>query len=144
VGLAEVKPANPIFDQTVMKPIQIDVFYPIPEGWAMCNACELMMAQANIAGAPETRASEELPQGLKDELQSLSNTIYELAEKFQNQVVIKVWDPRSLQGLLKSILYGVHRYPTFIVNGRGKFSGFDAVKLAQQVQSALESQISAL
>jgi hypothetical protein len=127
-----------------MKPIQIDVFYPIPEGWAMCNSCELMISQANLAEAPEARGLEEFPAELREEFQRLSATIYTLADKFPDQVIIKVWDPRSLQGLLKSIRHGVHRYPTFIVNGQVKLSGLDIDKLEQQVQSALASRISAL
>jgi hypothetical protein len=127
-----------------MKPIQIDVFYPLPESWAMCNSCELMISGANLAEAPEARGLDEYPPEIREEFQRLSATIYALADKFSDQVIIKVWDPRSFQGLLKSIRHGVHRYPTFIVNGQVKLSGFDIAKLVQQVQSALASRISAL
>ena len=126
------------------KPLQIDVYYPIPESWGMCNPCELMLAQANIGQAPQGRGLDEYPPELKEEFQRLSATIYALADKFQGQVQIKVWDPRSLQGLWKSIRHVVRRYPTFIIGGRIKLAGWDTAKLEQQVQSALESGISAL
>jgi hypothetical protein len=128
----------------VNEPIQIDVFYPLPEGWAMCNACELMLSQASLAQTPEGRSLDEYPHEVRDEFQRLSTTIYLLADKFQDQVLIKVWDPRSLQGLWKSIRHGVHRYPTFIVNGQVKFTGCDPSKLERQIQAILESRISAL
>jgi len=127
-----------------MKPIQIDVFYPLPEGWAMCNACELLLSQANLGQTPGQRGLDEYPPDLREELQRLSNTIYTLAEKYQDQVQIKVWDPRSLQGMLKSIRYGARRYPTFIINGQVKLTDWDSSKLDQQVQNALESRNSAL
>jgi hypothetical protein len=127
-----------------MKPLQIDVYYPIPEGWGMCNACEVMLSQASLGQAPEERALEEYPPELVEEFKRLSITIYTLADHFQGQVQIKVWDPRSLQGLWKSIRHGVHRYPTFIIGGKAKLTGWDDSKLSQQVQSTLESMISAL
>lgn len=127
-----------------MKPLQIDVFYPIPEGWGMCNPCELMMSQASIVQSPEARGLEEYPPELIEEFKGLSAVIYTLADRFQGQVTIKVWDPRSLQGLWKCIRYGVRRYPTFLLGGRVKLVGLDTVKLEQGVQSALESGISAI
>ena len=127
-----------------MKPVQIDVYYPIPEGWGMCNPCELMMSQANFGQAPEARGLDEYPPALLEEFQHLSNTIYSLADKYQSQVQIKVWDPRSLQGLMKSIRHGVRHYPTFIIAGKAKFTGWDVEKINRLVQSAIESAISAL
>ncbi len=128
----------------MIKPIQIDVFYPIPEGWGMCNPCELMMAQANVSQAPQERGLDEYPAELIEEFQRFSNTIYALAERYHDQVLIKVWDPRSLQGMMKSIRHAVRRYPTFIINGQAKLIGWDTAKLDQQVQSALESRISGI
>ncbi len=135
---------NPILDCPMIKPIQIDVFYPIPEGWGMCNPCELMMAQANVSQAPQERGLDEYPAELIEEFQRFSNTIYALAERYHDQVLIKVWDPRSLQGMMKSIRHAVRRYPTFIINGQAKLIGWDTAKLDQQVQSALESRISGI
>jgi hypothetical protein len=127
-----------------MKPLQIEVYYPIPEGWGMCNPCELMMSQANMGQPPETRGLEEYPPELVEEFKQLSTTIYTLADRFHDQVQIKIWDPRSFQGLWKCIRHGVRRYPTFIIGGRTKLTGFDMDQLEQGVQSALESGVSAI
>jgi hypothetical protein len=127
-----------------MKPVQIDVFYPVPEGWGMCNPCEMMMTQANLGRAPQERGLDEYPPEWKEEFQRLSTTIFTLADHYQGQVQIRIWDPRSLQGMLKSIRHGVRRYPTFIVNGQNKSTGWDTDKLEQYIQSALEVSNSAL
>jgi hypothetical protein len=118
-----------------MTPIQIDVFYPVPEGWGMCTTCEMMMAQAELGQAPQERGLEEYPPEWKEEFQRLTNTIFALADHYQDQVQIRVWDPRSLQGMLKSIRYGVRRYPTFIVDGNTKVTGWDIDKLEQHIQA---------
>lgn len=125
-------------------PIQVDVFYPIPESWGLCNSCELMLSQAGASQPLDARGLEEYPPELIEEFRRLSAAIYALAEHYQDQVRIKVWDPRSLQGLWKSIRYSVHSYPTFVINGKARLSGWDTVKVDQLVQSALESQGSAL
>jgi hypothetical protein len=46
--------------------------------------------------------------------------------------------------MLKSIRYGIRRYPTFIINHHNKLTGWDAGKLKQQIEAALESNNSAL
>lgn len=110
----------------------------------MCNACELILSQASLGQAPEERGLEEYPPELVDEFTRLSTAIYALADRFHGQVQIRVWDPRSLQGLWKAIRHGVHRYPTFIIGKQYKLTGWDESELLRQIQSALESEISAL
>lgn len=127
-----------------MKTIQIDVFYPLPEGWAMCNTCELMMAQADLGQGSESRVLIELPPELIAEVQRLSAAIFSISERYPEQVQIKVWDPRSLQGMIKSIRHAVHRYPTFVMDGKIKLSGWEEEKLDEIIQSILEHGISAL
>jgi hypothetical protein len=127
-----------------MKPVQIDVFYPIPEGWGMCTTCEMMMAQANLGQAPHERGLDLYPREWNYVFQRLSTIIFTLADHFQEQVQIRIWDPRSLQGMLRSIRHGVRRYPTFIINGRNKIMGWDKDQLEQQLQAAVESGNSAL
>ena len=110
----------------------------------MCTTCEMMMAQANLGQAPQERGLDEYPPEWKEEFRRLSTTIFTLADHFQEQVQIRVWDPRSLQGLLRSIRHGVRRYPAFIINGHDKILGWDTNQLEQHIQSAVESRNSAL
>ena len=130
--------------QAIMKPVLIDIFFPIPEGWGMCSSCELMMSQANLGGAPQERGLEEYPPDWQEDLDRLSTTIFTLSERYPHEVQIRIWDPRSLQGFMKSIRYGVRRYPTFIVNRMKKFAGWDTSQLEQYLQSSVESTNSAL
>jgi len=110
----------------------------------MCTTCEMMMAQANLGEAPQERGLDEYPPEWKEEFQRLSTTIFNLADRYQGQVQIRIWDPRSLQGMFKSIRYGIRRYPTFIVNGHNKLTGWDTAKLEQKIQAAMEISNSAL
>ena len=60
----------------------------------------------------------------------------DLSARYGDRVLIRIWDPRSMQGLWKSIRYGVRRYPTFIVAGR-KIGGWDRTQLEQTLAKAL-------
>jgi len=110
----------------------------------MCNTCEMMMAQADLGQAPPERGLDEYPPEWQEEFRRLSSLIFTLAERYQNKVRIRIWDPRSLQGMLKSIRYGVRRYPTFIVNRHHKLTGWDTNSLEQHIQTAVEIGISEL
>jgi hypothetical protein len=127
-----------------MKPVQIDVFYPVPEGWGICTACEVMMSQANLGQAPPERGLDEYPPEWQEELKRLSTTIYDLADRYQDEIRIRIWDPRSLQGLWRSIRHGVRRYPTFLIDGRSKMTGWDTAQLVQQIRAAVEFNKTAL
>ena len=94
------------------------------------------MAHANLDQAPYARGLEEYPLDWQEDFQRLSDTIMVLANRYQSGILIRIWDPRSLQGLWKSIRYGVRRYPAFIVEGRAKVVGWDVAQLDQQIQAA--------
>lgn len=119
----------------MMNSAQIDVIYPVPESWGICLSCEMVMAHADLGQAPHTRGLEEYPPEWQDEFHRLSSMLISLADRYQTSILIRLWDPRSLQGLLKSIRFGVRRYPTFIVNQRIKITGWDQNQLEQQLQA---------
>lgn len=104
----------------------------------MCTTCEMMMAQVNLGQAPQERGLDEYPREYQEEFKRLSSTIFSLADRYQDRLLIRIWDPRSLQGMFKSIRHGIRRYPTFIVNGHGKVTGWDPGHLEQQIQAAME------
>lgn len=121
-----------------MKPVQVDVIYPLPEGWGMCLSCEMVLARANLDQGPYERGLDEYPPEWQAEYHQLSALIISLADHYQGGILIRIWDPRSFQGLLKSIRYGVRRYPTFIVGGRVKLAGWDQQELERVIETAMQ------
>lgn len=119
-----------------MKAVQVDVIAPIPEGWGLCSSCEVFLAQANLDRPPPERGLDELPPEWQADFHRLSALIFDLADRYRGRVLIRVYDPRSLQGLLKAIRHGARRYPTFIVAGRTKVVGWDEEALERAVRYA--------
>jgi len=119
-----------------MKTVYVDVISPLPEGWGICLSCEMLMARANLDQAPYERGLDEYPPEWQEEFQRLSDVIMDLSARYQDSILIQIWDPRSLQGLMKSVRYWVRRYPTFIIEGREKVSGWDIEQLDQSIAAA--------
>jgi hypothetical protein len=113
----------------------IEVIALLPEGWGICTSCEMLMARASLDKAPHERALDEFPTEWQEDFRRLSELILDLAARYGDSILIRIWDPRSLQGLFKSIRYGVRRYPTFVVVGR-KVTGWDTARLEQLMQTA--------
>jgi len=120
----------------MMSTVHVDVISPLPEGWGICLSCEMLMAHANLDQAPHERGLDEYPPEWQEEFQRLSDVVMNLSDRYQDSILIQIWDPRSLQGLMKSIRYWVRRYPTFIVEGQDKVTGWDVEQLEQYIMNA--------
>ena len=121
-----------------MQPVPIEVIAPLPEGWGICLSCEMLMARANLDKAPAERGLAEYPPEWQEDFHRLSDLVLDLAARHGNSILIRIWDPRSLQGMIRSIRYGVRRYPTFVVAGH-KMSGWDTTGLERTLAKALRS-----
>ncbi len=118
-------------------PLNIDVLMPLPEGWGICLSCEMLMARAQMAKAPYERGLEEYPPDWLEDLQRFSALIGRLSYRFADDVMIRIYDPRSLQGLWKAIRHRVHRYPAFIIGNKNTISGWDEDVLEQSIDRTL-------
>ena len=119
-----------------MPPVSVDVIAVLPEGWGLCNSCELLMARANLDQAPPDRGLDEYPSEWQADFRRLSALIYDLSDRYGDRVLIRIFDPRSWQGLLKALRHGVRRYPTFVVGGRTKVVGLDEQALEGALAAA--------
>ena len=119
-----------------MSTVHVDVISPLPEGWGICLSCEMLMARANLDQAPHERGLDEYPPEWQEEFQRLSDVVLELSTRYRESILIRIWDPRSLQGLMKSIRYWVRHYPTFIVEGQEKVTGWNVEQLEQHIVTA--------
>ncbi|MCX6026601.1 MAG: hypothetical protein NTY23_10155 [Chloroflexi bacterium] len=119
-----------------MPVVRVDVISPWPEAWGLCPACEMVMAQADMNLAPRERSLEDLPAAWHEEAERLAALLRDLAQRYGERIAIRLWDPRSLQGMWKSIRHGVRRYPTFIVDGGRRIAGWNVAALEQALRGA--------
>jgi len=69
-----------------------------------------------------------MPPDMMEEYRKLSDWVREAVERYGGRVVFKVIDAASMEGLLKSVRYGVHSYPAIVINGKEKQTGADFEK----------------
>jgi len=118
-----------------VKPVRLEVIAPLLEGLGTCAACELVMGEASMGQSPAERTTDEYPQEWREDAQRLTDWVHDLATRYSDQVVIKVIDPRSPEGLVKSVRYRIRRYPTWVVNGSTRVVGWDRQALEAALQS---------
>jgi hypothetical protein len=117
-----------------MKPARLEVIAPTLQGMGICTTCELIFTEAGVGEHPAERALEEYPQEWQDDYRRLTDWVYEFAERYGDQIFIKVIDPQSPEGLLKSLRYRVRRYPTWMVDGKVRAVGWDRPALEAALQ----------
>ena len=109
----------------------------------MCLSCEMLLARANLDQAPAERGREEYPAQWQEDFRRLSEFVLNLATRYGDSILIQIFDPRSVQGLIKSIRYGARSYPTFIVASQEKIVGWDVNCLQQTLETlgAVEQKV---
>src|SRR5512142_1615913 len=106
----------------------------MPEGWGLCQACELVMARADLDQAPPSRGLEGLPPDWRADFERLSALIFDLTDRYAGSILIRIYDPRSVAGLVKALRYRARRYPTFVVAGQAKITGWNVDALERAVE----------
>ncbi len=119
-----------------MTPIRLEVIAPTFQGLGMCNVCELVLAEAGVGEPPTERGLDDYPQEWQDNVRRLTDWVYDLSNSYGDGILIKVIDPQTPEGLLKSVRYRVRRYPTWIVNSRTRVVGWDRQALDAALQQA--------
>lgn len=120
-----------------MKPVFVDVFHPIPEEWRLCLSCEVLLDQANLGKVPYDRAQEALPPDWAGDFQKLVDLIFQLADRFGEHIRLRLWDPRSIPGLVKCLRYWIRQYPSFVIDGRIVIPGWDSERLDNVITSLI-------
>jgi len=119
----------------VVKALCLEVIAPTLQGMGLCAPCDLMFSQADVDGPSTETGLEEYPQDWQANHHRLTDWVYELADRHGPQLRIKVIDPQSPAGLLKSVRHRVRRYPTWLINGK-KIVGWDRPALEAAIDAA--------
>ena len=83
---------------------------------------------------------EEYPDDLKEDFERLSAWLFELAHRHGDNLRIKVIDPQSLEGFVKSVRHWVGGYPAFIVAGHKEYVGWDKDALDRVLQARISGE----
>jgi hypothetical protein len=120
-----------------MPALRLDILALTPVLYRQCSACETIYNQAGMRDATQHQLLQEYPPEVLDDHARLSAWIRALWEAYGDRLDVRLVDPQSLAGIWKSLVHGVRRYPTFILAGREKYTGWDQDALHQMIQRRL-------
>jgi hypothetical protein len=107
------------------QPLQIEVVAHVLGSMKHCSHCQVFIDGIGVGGQVKQADLDAYPQDFMEEWQRLSGWILGLAERYAGQLVIKITDAQSPQGLWQALRHRVRKYPTFIVAGE-KYQGWEA------------------
>ncbi len=123
------------------KPLLVEIIAYAPTAFYHCMHCEIAwreMGKSNTVQQEQIESS--LPEDLKQEYSTISQWVHDMFRRYCDQLVIKVIDVASVEGVVKSLRYGTRRYPAVIVNRRSRFSGAAALQQAAEEIERLLSE----
>jgi len=107
-------------------PLKVEIIAYAPTAFYHCQHCEVVWDQLGFSrGVRQEQLNSGLPADMQREYLAVSDWVRQLFARYCDQVVIQVIDAASVEGVWKSLRYGVHRYPAVIIDGREKTAGTD-------------------
>ena len=126
-----------------MKPLMVEVIAYAPTQYYHCMHCEVVFNEAEVEGVKkfhDDALETSMPPEMMQEYRHLSDWVLNAVEHYGGKVVFKVIDAASMEGLLKSVRYGVRKYPAVVINGKEKQTGTDFKKAESLIDKKLALQ----
>lgn len=121
----------------IMKPILLEIVTKVLISWGQCRRCKILFDQAGLDQKFRQGEMDEYPPDLIEEYTRLSDWIRELNRLYKHRLLIKLIDVQSPLGIYKSLRYRIRTYPTFVVEGKETYTGWDK----DQLESLLDKYI---
>jgi len=112
------------------KPLLVEIIAYAPTAFYHCTHCEIAWREIGMSNqAHEEQLQSSLPEDLTKDYLVVSQWVKDVFRRYCDQVVIKMVDTASPEGVWLSLRHGVRRYPAVIIN-KQVFVGVDALKSA--------------
>jgi hypothetical protein len=117
--------------------IDVEVVAHVTGSMNHCDHCQVFIDGVGIGDQIHQQDIQSYPEEFIRDWQRVSDWVLDLAATFPGQLVIRITDAQSMQGLWKSLTKGVRKYPTFIVDGEEKYHGWEAEALNEVIRRHL-------
>jgi hypothetical protein len=108
-----------------MATVNVEVIAPLISGVRHCRHCQPFLEDAGISMRVQQEELGSYPEAMWQDYTRLSNLVRKLAGRYGDQIRIVLIDPHTPMGFVKCVRHWIRQYPTFIVNGRTKYAGWD-------------------
>lgn len=108
-----------------MKPISLEIVTGMITTFGHCRHCEIFFDEAGIQQKARQTEIEDYPPDLIQECDRLFDWVGELKRLYKHRLSIRLIDAKSFVGFYKSLRHRIRKYPTFIVEGKESYTGWD-------------------
>jgi hypothetical protein len=108
-----------------MATVNVEVIAPLISGVRHCPHCQPYLEDAGISTPVQREEIGSYPEEMWRDYTRLSGLVRDLVTRYGNQLRIVLIDPHTPMGFVKCVRHWIRAYPTFIVNGRAKYTGWD-------------------
>ena len=113
------------------QPLLVEIIAYAPTAFYHCTHCEIAWREIGVSNqAHEEQLQSSLPEDLAQDYLVVSQWVKDVFRRYCDQVVIKMVDAASLEGVWLSLRHGARRYPAVIIDKK-VFAGMDALKSAE-------------
>lgn len=124
----------------MMKPLTVEVVSNLITGFGGCSRCELVLNEAGVnTREARNRDMADYPADLQEELAKLSDWLSELCRLYRHRISIRLIDAKTPFGLYKSLLHRIRRYPTFIIEKKAVYSGWDRKRIEELLDTHIRA-----
>jgi hypothetical protein len=113
----------------MMKPIRLEIVSKVLTTFDHCRHCEIIFDQTGLNQRSHQNQMNEYPLDLKEECLRLSGWIRDLRHLYKHRLLIKLIDIQSPLGIYKALRHRIRTYPTFIVERKETYTGWDRSQL---------------
>lgn len=113
------------------EPLLVEIIAYAPTAFYHCTHCEVAWREMGKSNrVHEEQLESSLPEDLQREYLAVSDWVKEMFRIHCDQLVVKVIDAASIEGVFKSLRYNARRYPAVIVNRDARFTGANSLQSA--------------
>lgn len=123
----------------MMKPLTVEVVSNLITGFGHCARCELLMNEAGMNTRARQQDLADYPAELREELAKLGDWLSELCRLYRHRISIRLIDAKSPLGLYKSLLHRIRCYPTFIIEKKEVYSGWDRERIEELLDTHMQA-----
>ena len=115
------------------KPLLVEIIAYAPTAYYHCTHCEVAWREMGATNRiHEEQLENSLPADLIQEYETVSNWVREMFRLYCDNIVLKVIDAASVEGVYKSLKYKARHYPAIIVNREARFLGNQMLPAASE------------
>jgi hypothetical protein len=124
-----------------MRPILLEIVSKVLTTFDHCRHCEIFFDQAGLNKKFHQNEMDEYPSDLKEEYVKLSDWIRELRRLYKHRLLIKFIDIQSPLGIYKALRHRIRTYPTFIIEGKETYAGWDKNHLEDLLDKYIKTSL---